>query len=245
MGAAAGRIRRSAAFGEVIVLIVYLPILALVGIEGKMFAPMAQTVGFAILGALLLSMTYVPMMSAWFLPKRSNLKKAFPRGSSASSIVYCTAPALDRVLRFRSALLVSALLLFAGSLWLFDRLGGEFIPTLEEGDFALHQILPPGSSLQESIGVSEKIQQALLDNFPEVEIALSKIGTVEIATDPMPIEVGDIILKMKPRSEWTTANSGEEMFLRMEEVLSEIPGVSYEFHPAHSDALQRTDRRGA
>ncbi len=228
VGAAAGRIRRSAAFGEVIILIVYLPILALVGIEGKMFAPMAQTVGFAILGALLLSMTYVPMMSAWFLPKKIESEE----GVSQRIVRFfyrLYRPALDRVLRFRSALLVSALLLFGGSLWLFDRLGGEFIPTLEEGDFALHQILPPGSSLQESIEVSEKIQQALLDNFPEVEIALSKIGTAEIATDPMPIEVGDIILKMKPRSEWTTANSREEMFLKMEEVLSEIPGVSYEF----------------
>ena len=228
VGAAAARIRRSAAFGEVIILIVYLPILALVGIEGKMFAPMAQTVGFAILGALLLSMTYVPMMSAWFLPKKIESEEGVSQ-RIVGFFYRLYRPVLDRVLRFRSALLVSALMLFAGSLWLFDRLGGEFIPTLEEGDFALHQILPPGSSLQESIEVSEKIQQALLDNFPEVEIALSKIGTAEIATDPMPIEVGDIILKMKPRSEWTTAKSREEMFLKMEEVLSEIPGVSYEF----------------
>lgn len=228
VNAAASKIRKSAAFGEIIILIVYLPILALVGIEGKMFAPMAQTVSFAILGALILSMTYVPMMSALFLQK--DLKPT--RGLSERIIEFfhkLYVPALNWSLKFRGMVVVISIVLFGICLWTFNRLGGEFIPTLEEGDFALHQILPPGSSLEESVHVSEKIQNALLENFPEVEIALSKIGTAEIATDPMPIEVGDIILKMKPMDEWTTADNREEMFEKMEEVLTEIPGVGYEF----------------
>jgi heavy metal efflux system protein len=108
-------------------------------------------------------------------------------------------------------------------------MGGEFIPTLEEGDFALHQILPPGSSLQQSVEVSEKIQRVLLDNFPEIITIVSKIGTAEIATDPMPIEVGDIMVRMKPKEEWLTAHSKDEMFEKMAVVLSDIPGVEYEF----------------
>lgn len=225
---ASGRIRSSAAFGEIIILIVYLPILALVGIEGKMFGPMAQTVSFAILGALILSMTYVPMMSALFLKRQIRQSK----GLSERIISFFQSlyqPSLHWALKNRLLVIFSTIAVFIMSLFTFQRLGGEFIPTLEEGDFALHQILPPGSSLAQSIEVSGKIQKALLDNFPEVEMAVSKMGTSEIATDPMPIEVGDIILRMSPIDEWTSASSREEMFEKMEAVLSEIPGVTYEF----------------
>lgn len=225
---AAGKIRSSAAFGEIIILIVYLPILALVGIEGKMFGPMAQTVSFAILGALLLSMTYVPMMSALFL-KRSIKKDHGPSDKFIGFLQKLHQPTVQIALKYRALVVGSVLVVFGMSVFTFNRLGGEFIPTLEEGDFALHQILPPGSSLAQSVAVSSKIQKALLDNFPEVEMAVSKIGTSEIATDPMPIEVGDIILRMKPMDEWVTAQSREEMFEKMEAVLSEIPGVGYEF----------------
>mgnify|MGYP000382978139 CR=1 FL=1 len=225
---AASKIRSSAAFGEVIILIVYLPILALVGIEGKMFKPMAQTVSFAIAGALILSMTYVPMMSALFLNKNIVERRTI----SDRMIQWLQEkyePVLRLALKRRALVLVATGALFAMSLFTFNRLGGEFIPTLEEGDFALHQILPPGSSLQQSVEVSEKIQQTLLDHFPEIITVVSKIGTAEIATDPMPIEVGDIMVKMKPKEEWTSASSKEEMFEKMEEVLSDIPGVEYEF----------------
>jgi heavy metal efflux system protein len=225
---ASSRIRSSAAFGEIIILIVYLPILALVGIEGKMFKPMAQTVSFAILGALILSMTYVPMMSALFLQKKISVKRTVSdRIIGRLQMMY--EPVLEIALKRRAVVVISALLLFTMSLFTFSRMGGEFIPTLEEGDFALHQILPPGSSLEQSVEVSEKIQRTLLDNFPEIITVVSKIGTAEIATDPMPIEVGDIMVRMKPKEEWVTAKSKEEMFEKMAVVLAEIPGVEYEF----------------
>lgn len=225
---ASAKIRSSAAFGEIIILIVYLPILALVGIEGKMFKPMAQTVSFAILGALILSMTYVPMMSALFLSKTINTKRTFSdRLIDGLNRMY--APMLHWALHKKTAVILASATIFILSLFTFNRLGGEFIPVLEEGDFALHQILPPGSSLEQSIEVSEKIQRALLDNFPEIITIVSKIGTAEIATDPMPIEVGDIMIRMKPKKEWVTAKSKDEMFEKMAEVLSKIPGVEYEF----------------
>lgn len=225
---AASKIRSSAAFGEIIILIVYLPILALVGIEGKMFKPMAQTVSFAIGGALILSMTYVPMMSALFLKKTiTNKRTLSDRFIGWLQKLY--SPVLEAALRRKTAVVIGAVLLFAMSLFTFNRLGGEFLPVLEEGDLALHQILPPGSSLQQSVEVSEKIQRVLLDEFPEVEMVVSKIGTSELPTDPMPIEVGDIIVKMAPKDEWVSASNREELFEEMEKVLSQIPGVQYEF----------------
>lgn len=228
VGKAAIRIRSSAAFGEVIILIVYLPILALVGIEGKMFSPMAQTVSFAILGALILSLTYIPMMTALFLKRKIRAETTISdRLISFFQKLYD--PVIALALQQKTLVIAMAVLLFAMSLFTFNRLGGEFIPTLEEGDFALHQILPPGSSLAQSVEVSEKIQQILLSEFPEVEMIVTKIGTGEIPTDPMPIEVGDIIVKMKPKEQWVSAKTRDEMFGKMEEALSMIPGVTYEF----------------
>jgi len=225
---AATGLQRSASFGMLIILIVYLPILALVGIEGKMFRPMAQTVCFAIAGALLLSLTYVPMMSALFLrPGAAGKRTLSDRIMSRLQRMY--APALRYALRKKAVVVTAALALFAASLFTFHRLGGEFIPTLEEGDLALHQILPPGSSLQQSIEVSKKIQRVLLDSFPEVITVVSKMGTGEVPTDPMPIEVGDIMIRMKPKDEWVSAASREELFEKMKRVLSAIPGVEYEF----------------
>ena len=189
---------------------------------------MAQTVSFAILGALILSMTYVPMMSALFL-KKNIVEKRTISDRIIGRLQRVYEPLLRGALRRKALLVFASLALFGMSLFTFNRMGGEFIPTLEEGDFALHQILPPGSSLQQSVEVSEKIQRILLDNFPEIISVVSKIGTAEIATDPMPIEVGDIIVHMKPKEEWETAHSKDEMFDKMRIVLSEIPGVEYEF----------------
>ena len=225
---AASKIRSSAAFGEVIILIVYLPILALVGIEGKMFKPMAQTVGFAIFGALILSMTYVPMMTALCLNKNITNKITIS-DKIINRLQSWYSPAIHIALKRRALVVASALALFVMSIFTFNKLGGEFIPTLEEGDMALHQILPPGSSLSQSVAVSKKIHKVLLDEFPEVIHAVSKIGTSEIPTDPMPIEVGDIMLSMKPKDQWTSARTKEEMFEKMEVSLSKIPGVEYEF----------------
>ena len=225
---ASARIRSSAAFGEIIILIVYLPILALVGIEGKMFKPMAQTVSFAIIGALILSMTYVPMMSALFLKKKISQKVTLSDRFIARLQKWYE-PMVQVALKRKLMVLIPSVLLFVASIFTFNRLGGEFMPVLEEGDIALHQILPPGSSLQQSVEVSKKIQQTLLDNFPEINMVVSKIGSAEVPTDPMPIEVGDIMVTMKPKDQWVSASSKEEMFEKMEEVLSEIPGVEYEF----------------
>lgn len=225
---AATRIRKSAAFGEIIILIVYLPILFLSGIEGKMFKPMAQTVSFAILGALLLSLTYVPMMSALFL-QRQQLNRRTVADRIMAVLQRAYQPLLQFSLRFKRTMLVVALLLLVGSLWLFSRMGGEFIPTLEEGDFALHQILPPGSSLQQGVEVSAPLQNILLDNFPEVEKVVTKIGTAEIPTDIMPLEAGDIFVILKPKAEWTSAKTKEGLFAKMETELNKFPGVIYEF----------------
>ena len=223
------KIRSSAAFGEIIILIVYLPILALSGIEGKTFAPMAQTVSFAILGALILSLTYVPMMSALFLSKKN-----MGHGNSFSDklirlLQRFYTPILNKALQVKTIILAITILLFGVSLWKFTTLGGEFIPTLEEGDLALHQILPPGSSLEKSVEVSGKLQNILMDNFPEIEQVVTKIGTAEIPTDLMSMETGDIMVILKPKSEWTSAKTREELMQKMEEKMNELPGISYEF----------------
>ncbi|PHN06091.1 CusA/CzcA family heavy metal efflux RND transporter [Flavilitoribacter nigricans] len=222
------RIRKSAAFGEIIILMVYIPILALTGIEGKMFRPMALTVGFAILGALVLSLTYVPMMSALLLRKKIERRRTFAdRIMDLFQRLY--RPVIHTALRFKTAVVLLTVVLFACSLWQFSRLGGEFIPTLDEGDLAIQQILAPGSSLDQSVAVSNMVANKLKTNFPEVVDVVARIGAAEIPTDPMPIEIGDLVVTMKPREEWVSASDRVEMFERFEAVLSEIPGVNYEF----------------
>ncbi|MDA9262131.1 CusA/CzcA family heavy metal efflux RND transporter, partial [bacterium] len=225
---ASKKIRSSAAFGEIIILMVYIPILALVGIEGKMFKPMAQTVMLAIAGALILSLTYVPMMSALFLNKTIKTKKTFAdRMIAFFHKLY--EPLLAKAFQFKRLFVGLTIAVLALSMFVFSRMGGEFIPVLEEGDLALHQILPPGSSLSQSVEVSKIIQKKLMDNFPEIEDVVTKIGSAEIPTDPMPIETGDIMVIMKPKSEWTSASSKQELFEKMEKVLRAIPGMEYEF----------------
>ncbi|PRY14312.1 cobalt-zinc-cadmium resistance protein CzcA [Pontibacter ummariensis] len=228
VGIASKHIRKSAAFGEIIILIVYLPILALVGIEGKTFRPMAQTVSFAILGAFILSLTYVPMMTALVLKKDIVVKR-----NISDKIMDFFHRLYEPVIRFalgaKKLVILTAILLFAGSLFLFSRLGGEFIPTLEEGDIASHQILPTGTSLKHMVAVSEKIQVALMREFPEVKEVVTKIGTSEIPTDPMAMELADIIIVMKDKEEWVSASSREEMFEKMEAVINTVPGVGTEF----------------
>ncbi len=222
------KIRSSAAFGELIILMVYIPILALVGIEGKMFRPMAQTVMLAIGGALILSLTYVPMMSALFLSKKISTKKTIS-DYIIGFAQYLYTPLLNFSLRLKIPIVLATILLFALSYSVFEKMGGEFIPTLEEGDFALHQILPPGSSLSQSVEVSQIIQNKLRADFPEIEDIVTKIGSPEIPTDPMPVETGDIMVIMKPKSAWTSASSRQEFFKKIEKTLLTIPGMAYEF----------------
>jgi len=222
------KIRSSAAFGEIIILLVYIPILALVGIEGKMFKPMAQTVMLAIAGALILSLTYVPMMAALVLNKNVVNKKTLADRIIAFFQRLYT-PILNVALRFKALFVAATFIMFLASLFVFSRMGGEFIPTLEEGDLAMQHILPPGSSLSQSVETAKMIQNKLLEDFPEIEDVVANIGSAEIPTDPMPVEIADYVLVMKPKSEWTSASTKQGMFNKLEEALHSVPGVGFEF----------------
>lgn len=224
----ASRIRSSAAFGEIIILIVYLPILALSGIEGKMFRPMALTVAFAILGAFILSLTYVPMVSALFLSKKIVHKETFS-DKIMKRIQRVYEPLLLGALKHRLVILVSAVALLAVAVFLFSRMGGEFIPQLDEGDFAVDTRTLTGSSLSETVDATTKAQQILLRQFPEVEQVVGKIGSGEIPTDPMPIEASDLMVILKPRDQWTSATTRDELAGKMAQALSVIPGVTFGF----------------
>ena len=222
----AKRMMNSATFGQVIILIVYLPILALVGIEGKMFRPMAETVSFAILGALILSLTYVPVASALFLSRKTEYKITF-----SDKLMEFFHKAFDPLLKFslkhKISVIVVSLSLFIMSLLLFNALGGEFIPTLEEGDLASGVMTLQGGSLSNSIEMVEKANKILMTKFPEVKHAICKIGTGEIPTDPTPMETGDYIIVMKDKKEWTSASTREEMMEKMQEELSVLKGVVF------------------
>ncbi|GAB2972333.1 CusA/CzcA family heavy metal efflux RND transporter [Mucilaginibacter puniceus] len=224
----AGRMMSAAAFGQIIILIVYLPILALVGIEGKMFGPMAQTVSFAILGAFLLSLTYVPMVSSLFLSKNQNHKKNFSdRMMDAIHRRYL--PMIKGALNRRLIVVGSAVALLVVSIIIFTRMGGEFIPTLEEGDFAVETRLLTGSSLSQTIDKVNQASQILVKRFPEVKEVIGKIGAAEIPTDPMPMDACDLTVILKNKKEWKTTQSREELANLMAKALEEVPGVSFGF----------------
>lgn len=225
----AGKMMNSASFGQIVILIVYLPILALVGIEGKMFRPMAQTVAFAILGAFLLSLTYVPMMSAAFLSKKTIHKRNFSdRMMDFFQRLY--RPVINGALKRKFLVVTISLVLLIVSLVIFTRMGGEFIPTLEEGDFAVETRVLTGSSLSETIDASQKAAAILLKEFPdEVKEVVGKIGSSEIPTDPMPIEACDMMVMLKDKSNWTKAHNRVELAEKMGEALEDIPGVTFGF----------------
>lgn len=224
----ASRIRTAAAFGEIIILIVYLPILALVGIEGKMFGPMAQVVAFAIAGAFILSLTYVPMMSALFLSKTITHK---PTISDRMMATFQRAyePLLRGAVSHKTLVLGVSALVLGGAVWLFTTLGGEFIPQLNEGNFAVEMRVRTGSSLSQTIDKSLQASRLLRKQFPEVREIIGKIGAGEIPTDPMPIEAGDLMIILKPQDEWSSATSMDELATKMAETLKAIPGVEFGF----------------
>lgn len=223
----ASKIRNSAAFGEIIILIVYLPILALVGTEGKMFKPMAMTVGFAILGAFILSLTYVPMMTSLFLSKKTEHKRNFSdRMMEWLEDKYSRF--LNRALKVKTFVLVFSVVIFAFSLYMFNRMGGEFIPTIEEGDIAINATIMTGSSLTQMIETTTKYEKILKDKFPEIKTIVTKIGSGEIPTDPMPIESGDLIIVLKDKKEWTSASNWEELANLMKKEMEVIPGANIE-----------------
>ena len=226
---AASKMMNSAAFGQIIILIVYLPILTLVGIEGKMFRPMAQTVAFAILGALVLSLTYVPMVSSLFLSKKPSASKNISdKIMSFFHRIY--EPIIVIALGRRKLVIAASIVLFALSLLLFLKLGGEFIPTLDEGDFAVETRIITGSSLTQMTGTMQKSARVLLNKFPEIKEVIGKIGTSEIPTDPMPIENGDLIIVLKDRNEWVSGSNREELANSMSAKLHQsMPGVLFGF----------------
>lgn len=223
----ASKIRTSAAFGEIIILIVYLPILALVGIEGKMFRPMAETVAFAILGAFILSLTYVPMISALFLNKKTAHKRSIS-DRIMDSIHRFYSPVLNGAFKIKKLIVVISIAILVITWFVFKGLGGEFIPTLEEGDFAVELRFGQGTSLSQTIDIYSKAEKILKQRIPEIKIVVTHIGTAEIPTDPMPMEGGDMMLAMKPKDEWKTATTQQEMIQKIEEALAVIPGLAGE-----------------
>jgi cobalt-zinc-cadmium resistance protein CzcA len=225
----ASKMMNSAIFGQLIILIVFIPILSLSGIEGKMFKPMAMTFSFALLGAMIFCFTYVPVVSSLFLkPVAEN-----PNSISAKLICKLTSwylPLITWAINNTKKVLYSALglLLLAGGL--FATMGGEFIPTLDEGDFVIQPVLKTGTSLTKTIAITTKIEKIILKNFPEVTQVISRIGAAEVPTDPMSMEESDVIVKLKPKSEWTSASSKDELADKIKAALEkEIPKMEIEF----------------
>ena len=223
----ASRIRQSAAFGEIIIMIVYIPLMTLVGIEGKMFRPMALTVFFAILGAFILSLTYVPMASSLMLSRKVHTRKTFS-DRVIEKLQAWYRPVLDWVLARNKDVITGAVALFCVSVVGFKYLGGEFIPSLEEGDFAVEMSMSQGTSLSQMVESCTKAEKLLKKEYPEIKQVVSRIGSAEIPTDPMPVERADIMIALKPKTEWTSAKSTPELMEKMEETLSAIPGLEAE-----------------
>jgi cobalt-zinc-cadmium resistance protein CzcA len=219
---------KSAVFGIIIIIVVYLPIFALGGIEGKMFKPMAFTVGFALIGALLLSLTYVPMMSDLILKRDMKEKENFS-DKIINFIKRLYLPSLKFALRKKVLIIISAAAVLGLSIIMFVRLGGEFIPKLDEGDIAYQIARLPGVSLKESTRIGTICEQILMKKFPEVKTVVTKNGAAEIATDPMGVEFSDVLVMLKPKSEWKTADTKEELIEKIHAELSKVPGIGLSF----------------
>lgn len=229
----------AAFFGQLIILIVFAPILFLTGVEGKMFRPMAFTFGFAVLGAIILCLTYVPMVAALFMKPTTGKNTFFARLENSieklsqkliSGVQKVYIPVINGALKRRALVLVIATILFSSTLFTFTRMGGEFIPQLDEGDIAMQALIRPGSGLTESIEVSEKIETILLDNFPEIKTAVARIGVADIPTDPMPMDIADIFIVLeKNKRKWTSFTTKDELIEQIKEKLKILPGVNLVF----------------
>ncbi|MGV6862523.1 MAG: CusA/CzcA family heavy metal efflux RND transporter [Putridiphycobacter sp.] len=222
------KMMNAAFFGQLIILIVFVPILTLEGIEGKMFGPMAMTFSFAVIGAMLLCLTYVPMVSSLLINKKPSNKL----GWGDKFINWMTKiyePILVLALKRRIIVLSTALVFFLLSVFTFTRMGGEFVPQLDEGDIAMHAILRAGSSLDETEKVCHTIEKTLSESFDEIKMVVSKIGVAEIPTDPMPMDLADMFLILKPQDEWVNFETKEELIEMIQDTLAFLPGVNYEF----------------
>jgi cobalt-zinc-cadmium resistance protein CzcA len=224
----AGKMMNSAVFGQIIILVVYLPIFTLHGIEGKMFKPMAQTVAFALLGAFVLSLTYVPMMSSLVLSKTIGHKKNLS-DRMMEKIESSYESIFIRLIRIPKTIIAIIVFLFISAVIVLTQLGGEFIPALEEGDFAVETRVLNGSNLTTSIEYTQKAAGILKQRFPEVKQVVTKIGSGEIPTDPMPMEAADMMVILKDKSEWTTASTFSELADTMSKAVSEISGITVSF----------------
>lgn len=225
---ASKKMARSVVFGQIIILIVYLPTFALSGIEGKMFIPMAQTVAFALIGAFVLSLTYVPMMSALIMNKTIAHKPNFSDRMMSWFEKYYQRW-LSGALRYKKTILASTLGLFVVAIMVLSGMGGEFIPALEEGDFAVETRVLDGSNLNTTIESTKMAARILKERFPEVEKVVTRIGTSEIPTDPLPMNAGDMIINLKPKKEWVSAKTFDELAEKMTLELQEVPGITMSF----------------
>lgn len=224
----ASKMMNSAIFGQLIILIVFIPILSLSGIEGKMFKPMAMTFSFALIGAMILCLTYVPVVSALFLKPSSQS----PKNVSVKIMSRLTKwyePVITWALHHKRLVIGVAAGLLVLSIGIFSKMGGEFVPTLDEGDFVIQPVLKTGTSLSKTIEITTKIERILLENFPEVDQVVTRIGAAEVPTDPMSMEESDVIIKLNPRKTWVSAESKDELAEKFKEALAIIPNMEVEF----------------
>lgn len=223
----ASKMMHSAVFGQLIIIIVFIPILSLVGVEGKMFKPMALVFCFALLGAMLLCFTYVPVMASLFIRPAKSDKQTISKRLIAS-IEKAYLPTINWALRKKKLVVGSAAILLIATIGLFTTMGGEFVPTLDEGDFVIQPILKTGTSLSKTVELSTQMEQILMQ-FPEVDQVVTRIGAAEVPTDPMSMEEGDVMIKLKPKNQWVTAETKDDLANQFKEALQVLPGVEYEF----------------
>ena len=223
----ASKMMHSAVFGQLIIIIVFIPILSLVGVEGKMFKPMALVFCFALLGAMVLCFTYVPVMASLFIkptdPNKKNISSQLIRFLERKY-----EPSIEWALKRKTIVLSIAIILVISVAFLFTRMGGEFVPTLDEGDFVIQPVLKTGTSLSKTIEATTQME-SILKTFPEVEQVVSRIGAAEVPTDPMSMEESDVIIKLKPKDEWISADSKDDLANKFKEALSIMPGIDFEF----------------
>ncbi len=224
----ASKMMKSAIFGQIIILIVFIPVLSLTGVEGKMFRPMALSFSFAILGAMIMGLTWLPVASALFLKPVLSSKPTFS-DKLMKLLDRWYRPSIEWACRHKRVVLGAALVSLVLTGFVFTRMGGEFVPTLDEGDFVIQPVLKTGTSLTRTIELTTQMENILINKFPEVDKIVSRIGAAEVPTDPMSMEEIDMIIKLKPRSTWTSARTKEQLADRFKEALMVIPGIEYEF----------------
>ncbi len=224
----ASKMMKSAIFGQIIILIVFIPILSLSGVEGKMFRPMALSFSFAVIGAMILGLTWLPVASSIFLkPEKKNKRNISDWIMDKAYQSYF--PVIKWSCYHKKNVLGVAILSLIFTVFLFTRIGGEFVPTLDEGDFVIQPVLKTGTSLTKTVEMTTKMENILIAKFTEIDQIVSRIGAAEVPTDPMSMEEIDMIIKLKPRGQWVNAKSKDELAEKFKEALSVIPGIEYEF----------------